>query len=115
MFTVSLASLAAGGCDPKAASGAIGVQPEKPMLDKPGPGGVTPTIGPEVDPLHDPTEAPFELPLPPRGIDVPKEDTVPWKLQDPAAKGGCSCRLVCTYLENRKIDCITVCSGTGCE
>jgi hypothetical protein len=114
LLSLSLASLFAGGCDPKnaaKASGAIGTQP---LPAKPGPDGVTPTIPPQVDPLHDPADEPFELPLPPRGIDVDGGGPVPWKLQNPAAKGGCTCKMLCTYLEDGRIDCIENCVGTGC-
>ena len=65
LSALSLASLLAGGCDPKGVSGAIGSQPapkldidEKgaaaPTLARPMPdsGGVTPTLPPQIDPLH---------------------------------------------------------------
>jgi hypothetical protein len=109
LCALSLSSLVLAGCDPKAASGAIGVQP----VAKPGPdnGGVTPTLPPTVDPLHDPIDPVTPLP---KDIDV-AGSPLPWKLTDPAARGGCKCKLVCGPAnDDRSKDCITMCEGTGC-
>jgi len=124
LSALSLASLLAGGCDPKGVSGAIGSQPapkldidEKgaaaPTLARPMPdsGGVTPTLPPQIDPLHDPID-----PESPKTLDVQgPEAPLPWKLTNPAASSGCKCRLVCAPAnDDRSKDCITMCEGTGC-
>ena len=129
LCALSLASLVLAGCDPKAASGAIGVQPS--TLDgggikaegtpvhttqpiaKPGPdlGGVTPTLPPTVDLTRDPLDPGTPLP---KDIDV-TGSPLPWKLTDPAAKGGCRCHLECgPRNDDGSKDCITICEGTGC-
>lgn len=122
---LSLAGLLAG-CDPTASAGAIGAQPlgaigsddkqgevVPPALpERPGPGGVTPTLDPPVDVLRDPVE----LPRGGRGGIDGGDARLPPKLTDPAAKGGCRCHLQCGPVnDDGSKDCITICEGSGCD
>jgi len=89
-------------------------------------GSITRPIGP--DPIDPPTvprprPGPGPDPIDPPGILILKDplgilsgkERLPWKLLNPAAgTAGCKCKLICTYLESGKIDCITVCTGTDC-
>ena len=129
---LSLATLLGFGCDPKAGAGAIGTTPVS-LDDKSGPapvhqpttaagellparpmpdsGGVTPTLPPQIDPLLDPID-PVDLGK--LNVEGPS-DPLPWKLTDPAAKSGCTCRLVCAPAnDDRSKYCHEMCEGTGC-
>jgi hypothetical protein len=79
----------------------------------PGPGGVAPTLDPQVDPLRDPSDIDLQKTL--KDIDV-SGSPLPWKLQGPAAKGGCRCHLQYgPKNDDGSKDCITICEGPGCE
>jgi hypothetical protein len=42
--------------------------------------------------------------------------SLPSKLTDPTAKGGCRCRLQCGPVnDDGSKDCITICEGSGCD
>jgi hypothetical protein len=70
-----------------------------------------PKPGPGPDPIDPPEILILKNPL---GLLSGKEP-LPWKLLNPAAAAGCKCKIVCTYLEDRRIDCIKMCTGTGCD